>query len=107
MSALANWDSFYVIVSFAAGTLIGFQFVVITLVTQRPRKGSVKLTILRRHRKKGHAEMKNRKPSPETFTRDEKPAPRCDSSEASPNYCELCTLMSGPCRSGKLLVFST
>jgi hypothetical protein len=51
--------------------------------------------------------MKKRKPSPETFTRDEKPAPRCASSEASHNYCELCTFMSGPCRSGKLLVFST
>lgn len=36
MSELAKWDSFYVIVGSAAGTLIGLQFVVITLVAQRP-----------------------------------------------------------------------
>jgi hypothetical protein len=36
MSKLAKMDSFYVIVGSAAGTLIGLQFVVITLVAQRP-----------------------------------------------------------------------
>lgn len=36
MSELAKWDSFYVIVGSAAGALIGLQFVVITLVAQRP-----------------------------------------------------------------------
>ena len=37
MSVLAEWDSYYVIVGSAAGALIGLQFVVITLVSQRPR----------------------------------------------------------------------
>jgi ABC-type transport system involved in multi-copper enzyme maturation permease subunit len=36
MSELAAWDSFYVIVGSAAGALIGLQFVVMTLVAQRP-----------------------------------------------------------------------
>ena len=36
MPALAEWDSFYVIVGSAAGALIGLQFVVMTLVAQRP-----------------------------------------------------------------------
>jgi hypothetical protein len=36
MAELAGWDSFYVIVGSAAGALIGLQFVVITLVAQRP-----------------------------------------------------------------------
>ena len=36
MSELAKWDSFYVIVGSAAGTLTGLQFVVITLFAQRP-----------------------------------------------------------------------
>jgi hypothetical protein len=36
MSELARWDSFYVIVGSAAGALIGLQFVVITLIAQRP-----------------------------------------------------------------------
>jgi hypothetical protein len=36
MSELAKWDSFYVIVGSAAGVLIGLQFVVVTLVAQRP-----------------------------------------------------------------------
>ena len=36
MSELAKWDSFYAIVGSAAGALIGLQFVVITLVAQRP-----------------------------------------------------------------------
>jgi hypothetical protein len=36
MRELAEWDSFYVIVGSAAGALIGLQFVVMTLVAQRP-----------------------------------------------------------------------
>ncbi|MBV9155760.1 MAG: hypothetical protein JO097_05840 [Acidobacteriaceae bacterium] len=36
MSELAKWDSFYSIVGSAAGALIGLQFVVMTLVAQRP-----------------------------------------------------------------------
>ena len=36
MSELDQWDSFYVIVGSAAGTLIGLQFVVITLIAERP-----------------------------------------------------------------------
>jgi ABC-type transport system involved in multi-copper enzyme maturation permease subunit len=37
MSALAQWDSFYVIVGSAAGALIGLQFVVMTLIAARPQ----------------------------------------------------------------------
>jgi hypothetical protein len=36
MSEFAKWDSFYVIVGSAAGALIGLQFVVLTLIAQRP-----------------------------------------------------------------------
>jgi hypothetical protein len=36
MSELARWDSFYVIVGPAAGALIGLQFVVMTLIADRP-----------------------------------------------------------------------
>ena len=36
MSELAKWDSFYVIVGTAAGALIGLQFVVMTLIADRP-----------------------------------------------------------------------
>jgi hypothetical protein len=36
MSELAKWDSFYVIVGSAAGALIGLQFVVMTLIAERP-----------------------------------------------------------------------
>src|SRR5579872_1117045 len=36
MPALAEWDSFYVIVGSAAGALIGLQFVVMTLISERP-----------------------------------------------------------------------
>ena len=36
MSGLAEWDSFYVIVGGAAGALIGLQFVVMTLITEKP-----------------------------------------------------------------------
>jgi len=37
MPELALWDSFYTIVGSAAGALIGLQFVVMTLIAQRPR----------------------------------------------------------------------
>lgn len=36
MAELAAWDSFYVIVGSAAGGLIGLQFVVLTLIAQKP-----------------------------------------------------------------------
>ena len=36
MSELAEWESFYVIIGSAAGALIGLQFVVITLIADRP-----------------------------------------------------------------------
>jgi hypothetical protein len=36
MAELAEWDSFYVIVGSAAGALIGLQFVVMTLIAERP-----------------------------------------------------------------------
>jgi hypothetical protein len=36
MSELAKWDTFYSIVGSSAGALIGLQFVVLTLVAQRP-----------------------------------------------------------------------
>lgn len=37
MTALGEWESFYVIVGSSAGALIGLQFVVITLIAERPR----------------------------------------------------------------------
>jgi hypothetical protein len=37
MPELAEWDSFYAVVGSAAGALIGLQFVVITLIAERPR----------------------------------------------------------------------
>ena len=40
MSELAAWDSFYVIVGSAAGALIGLQFVVLTLIAERPPAGA-------------------------------------------------------------------
>jgi hypothetical protein len=40
MSALSEWDSFYVIVGSAAGALIGLQFVVMTLVADKPTPGA-------------------------------------------------------------------
>jgi len=40
MAELAKWDSFYVIVGSAAGALIGLQFVVLTLIAERPAIGS-------------------------------------------------------------------
>ncbi len=36
MSEFDKWDSFYVIVGSAAGALIGLQFVVMTLIAERP-----------------------------------------------------------------------
>ncbi|MGD0640607.1 MAG: hypothetical protein ABSC22_07660 [Roseiarcus sp.] len=36
MQELARWDSFYAIVGSAAGALIGLQFVVMTLLAERP-----------------------------------------------------------------------
>jgi hypothetical protein len=36
MSVLSEWDSFYIIVGPAAGALIGLQFVVMTLMADRP-----------------------------------------------------------------------
>jgi len=36
MNEFAKWDSFYVIVGSAAGALIGLQFVVMTLMADRP-----------------------------------------------------------------------
>ncbi|HXG92547.1 MAG TPA: hypothetical protein VNN73_09275 [Blastocatellia bacterium] len=37
MLELTEWNSFYVIVGSAAGALIGLQFVVMTLIAERPR----------------------------------------------------------------------
>jgi hypothetical protein len=36
MSELGLWDSFYMIVGSAAGALVGLQFVVMTLIAERP-----------------------------------------------------------------------
>ena len=36
MTALAGWENFYVIVGSSAGALIGLQFVVLTLIAERP-----------------------------------------------------------------------
>ena len=38
MPALAEWDSFYIIVGPAAGALIGLQFVIMTLMADRPTR---------------------------------------------------------------------
>jgi hypothetical protein len=40
MSELAKWKDFYVIVGSSAGALIGLQFVVLTLIANRPMTGS-------------------------------------------------------------------
>jgi hypothetical protein len=37
VSAFSEWESFYVIVGSSAGALIGLQFVVLTLLAERPR----------------------------------------------------------------------
>lgn len=36
MTELTEWDSFYVIIASAAGALIGLQFVVMTLIAEKP-----------------------------------------------------------------------
>jgi hypothetical protein len=41
MAELNAWDSFYVIVGSAAGALIGLQFVVMTLIAERPQVGTL------------------------------------------------------------------
>lgn len=38
MSEFAEWDSFYLIIGGAAGALIGLQFVVLTLIAERPQR---------------------------------------------------------------------
>lgn len=40
MTTLAGWQNFYVIVGSSAGALIGLQFVVLTLIAQRPISGA-------------------------------------------------------------------
>ena len=40
MPEFVEWDSFYVIVGSAAGALIGLQFVVMTLIAERPPQGA-------------------------------------------------------------------
>ena len=40
MLELTEWNSFYVIVGSSAGALIGLQFVVLTLIAERPRSGT-------------------------------------------------------------------
>jgi hypothetical protein len=40
MAEFAEWESFYVIVGAAAGALIGLQFVVMTLIAERPQVGT-------------------------------------------------------------------
>jgi hypothetical protein len=40
MPELAKWDNFYVILGSAAGALIGLQFIVITLMAERPPVGA-------------------------------------------------------------------
>lgn len=41
MADLNAWDSFYVILGSAAGALIGLQFVVMTLIAERPQVGMI------------------------------------------------------------------
>jgi hypothetical protein len=40
VAELAKWNNYYVIVGSAAGALIGLQFVVLTLIAQRPTEGA-------------------------------------------------------------------
>ena len=40
MTALAGWQNFYVVVGSSAGALIGLQFVVLTLISERPITGA-------------------------------------------------------------------
>jgi len=44
MPEFVEWDSFYVIVGSAAGALIGLQFVVMTLIAERPPQGAKEAT---------------------------------------------------------------
>ena len=44
MPELSSWDGFYVIVGSSAGALIGLQFVVLTLLAERPIEGSAQAT---------------------------------------------------------------
>jgi len=41
---LSGWNNFYVMVGSAAGALIGLQFVVLTLLAQKPRQKNSELT---------------------------------------------------------------
>ena len=43
MTELAEWDSFYLIVGPTAGALIGLQFVVMTLLADRPRQPGIEV----------------------------------------------------------------
>lgn len=43
MAELDGWDNFYVMVGSAAGALIGLQFVVLTLLAQKPPKGAAEV----------------------------------------------------------------
>jgi hypothetical protein len=40
MKLLSEWANFYVIVGSAAGALIGLQFVVVTLIAERPPRNA-------------------------------------------------------------------
>src|SRR5215470_6642896 len=43
MTELIQWNSFYVIIGSSAGALIGLQFVVLTLIAQRPPVGPARI----------------------------------------------------------------
>ena len=43
MAEFDGWDNFYVMVGTAAGALIGLQFVVLTLLAERPPKGAAEV----------------------------------------------------------------
>jgi hypothetical protein len=40
MKLLSDWETFYVIIGSAAGALIGLQFVVVTLIAERPPRNA-------------------------------------------------------------------
>ncbi len=46
MAELTNWDSFYVMVGSAAAVLIGLQFIVLTLLAERPPKGAADIELM-------------------------------------------------------------
>ena len=51
MTEFAEWDSFYLIVDCAPGTLIGLQFVILTLIANAPhRPGPGPAELFRRRR---------------------------------------------------------